>query len=351
MTPFWFDVLVVILKALVIAFGFAFGMAAVLSWVERKQSALIQDRYGPNRASILGLRLGGLFHMLADGIKIFTKEPFIPERSNRWLFWSAPIVILAPTLLVWVVIPFGPGETLRISSLGTGLLVIFAISGFGILGAVFAGWSSNNKFALLGGLRSGAQMVSYEVALGLSTVGVLMVYGSLDLGVIVERQTGTFLGFLPNWGLFTQPLAFIIFLVAALAENKRAPFDVVEADSELVAGYFTEYAGFAFAGIYFAEFVQMVVVAALLTTLFLGGWQIPYVAASTEPWMLLLHLGAFVSKVVAMIWFMMLIRWTLPRFRYDQVMDIGWKGLLPAGLANILITGVVLYATRSPWAL
>jgi len=340
-----FDVLVILVKGLVIVFAFAFGLGAVLSWVERKQSALIQDRYGPNRADILGLRLAGLFHMIADGIKIFTKEAFIPAGANKALFWIAPVIALACPLLVWIVIPFGPGPHLQISSAGTGVLILFAVSGFGILGPVLGGWASNNKWSLLGAMRSGAQLISYEVALGLSAIGVFMVYGSLDLMVLSERQSGLFLGFLPNWGVFTQPLGFLVFLIAAIAENKRAPFDVVEADSELISGYFTEYSAFGFAGFYFAEFVQVVVVAALVTTLFLGGWQIPYVAPMPDTWWgLALHAGTFIAKTVFMIWVMMMIRWTLPRFRYDQVMAIGWKGLLPASLVNIALTAVILAA-------
>jgi len=338
------DALVILVKGLVIVFAFAFGLGAALSWVERKQSALIQDRYGPNRADILGLRLAGLFHMIADGIKIFTKEAFIPDGANKVLFWVAPVLTLACPLLVWIVIPFGPGPHLAISSAGTGILILFAISGFGILGPVLGGWASNNKWSLLGAMRSGAQLISYEVALGLGAIGVFLVYGSLDLQVLTERQTGTFLGFLPNWGLFTQPLGFLVFFVAAIAENKRAPFDVVEADSELISGYFTEYSAFGFAGFYFAEFVQMAVVAALLSVLFLGGWQIPYVAPLTEGFGPALHAGVFIGKIVFMLWLMMMVRWTLPRFRYDQVMSVGWKGLLPAALVNIAVTAVVLAA-------
>lgn len=338
-----FDVLVILVKGLVIVFAFAFGMAAALSWVERKQSALIQDRYGPNRADIFGLRLAGLFHMLADGIKIFTKEAFIPDGANKALFWIAPVLALACPLLVWIVIPFGPGPHLTISSTATGILILFAISGFGILGPVLGGWASNNKWSLLGAMRSGAQLISYEVSLGLAAIGVFLVYGTLDLQVLCERQAGTFLGFLPNWGVFTQPLGFVVFLIAAIAENKRAPFDVVEADSELISGYFTEYSAFGFAGFYFAEFVQVVVVAALLAILYFGGWQIPYVAPLADStWGLALHAGVFIGKISVLIWFLMMIRWTLPRFRYDQVMSIGWKGLLPAALVNTAATAVVL---------
>jgi NADH-quinone oxidoreductase subunit H len=343
----WFDVLVIVIKGLVIVFGFGFGLGALLSWVERRLSATIQDRYGPNRAEIFGFRGIGLFHMAADGIKTFTKEAFIPAAANRVLFWLAPVISLLPPLLVWMLIPFGPGEHMRISSMATGILILFAISGFSIISLILGGWASNNKWSLLGAMRGGAQMISYEVALGLSAIGIFMVYGSLDLAVISEAQAGTVFGFLPNWGIVTQPFAFVIFFIAALAENKRAPFDVVEADSELIAGYFTEYSAFGFVGFYFAEFIQIVVVAALITVLFLGGYQIPFVVADPNTWwMLLLHAGSFIGKTIFLIWLMMMIRWTVPRFRYDQVMDIGWKVLLPASLLNIFVTAIVMYALR-----
>lgn len=340
-----FDVIIILLKGAIIVGG-AFAIGGLLSWVERKQSALIQDRYGPMRANIGPFRFWGLLHAMADGAKIFFKEPFIPARANKFLFWLAPTIALVPSLLVWILIPLGPAQATYVSSAATGVLIFFAISGFGIMGAVLAGWASENPWSFLGGMRAGAQMISYEVALGLAAIGVFMVYGSLDFVTITNAQGGLFLGFLPNWGIFTQPVAFVIFLIVAIAENKRAPFDVVEADSELVSGYFTEYSGFSFAGFYLGEFVQVLVVSALVTVLFLGGYQIPYVTPSIHPLWLVAHVATFLFKTGFVVWVMMMIRWTLPRFRYDQVMDIGWKVLLPASLLNIAVTAIVMYATR-----
>lgn len=326
----------------------AFG--PILTWVERKQSAIMQDRVGANRAEILGFTILGLFHPLADAVKMITKEDFVPEGANRFLHWISPMICAIPALLTFAVIPFGGiyeigGMTVNlvIADLDVGLLFIFAIASLATYGNVIAGWASNNNWALLGSLRTGAQMVSYEVSMGLTIVGVFMVYESLRLTEIGVAQED----FL-RWGIFLQPLGFIMFLTASIAENKRAPFDLPEGESEIVAGYFMEYSGMKFGLFYMAEFLEIVTISAIVTTLFFGAWHIPFVTTETLlstfgtiPTMLI-HVGTFFTKVIFFIWFQMTIRWTLPRFRYDQIMHLGWKILLPLSLLNILVTGLVL---------
>lgn len=332
-----------VVKIVVICFVFALTMGALLTWTERKLSAVVQDRIGPNRASILGIRALGLFHPIADMLKAFTKEDFVPAGANRVLFFLAPLFALVPVLTVFAVIPFGPGQNFVIAPLDTGILFIFAIAGLGIYGATLGGWASNNSYALLGSLRAAAQMISYEVSMGLNLIGIFMVFGTVSLTEIVLRQGELLWGFLPKWGIFVQPAAFILFLTAAMAENKRAPFDLPEGESEIL-GYNVEYSSMRFALFFLSEFVEIVVIAAVSATVFLGGWQIPFVDPKGEAGgaLTLLQVGAFLAKVVFMCWLLMIIRWTLPRFRYDQVMALGWKGLLPLSLANIVVTAVVL---------
>ena len=333
-----------LIKAFVIMLIFAMALGGLLTWVERKQSAVLQDRIGPNRASILGFRFFGVFHLLADGLKMLTKENFIPAQANKVLFFIAPGISLFAVLAVWAVVPFGPGDLFVIADLDTGILLIFAISSLGVYGNTIGAWASYNKWSLLGGMRVAAQMVSYEVSLGLSIVGIFMVYESVNLVDIVVAQGDLMWGFLPKWGIVTQPVAFVLFLTAAIAENKRAPFDVAEADNEIVSGYFTEYSALGFGGFFLAEFVAIVLLGAISATLFLGGWQIPWVSGDAW-WLQLLQVGAFLFKTLFMIWLMMMIRWTLPRFRYDQIMRLGWKVLLPLALLNVVVTGIVLRLT------
>jgi len=343
-------------------FGLNMGVfAPILTWVERKQSALMQDRIGANRADILGFRMMGLFHPIADAIKMFAKEDFIPEGANKIMHTLSPIICAVPAMIVFAVIPFG-GEyviggrqiNLVIADLDVGLLFVFAISSLATYGTVIAGWSSNNSWSLLGSLRAGAQMISYEVAIGLTLVGVFMVFGSLKLTEIGAAQESFF-----RWGLFMQPLGFFMFLACAIAENKRAPFDVAEGESEIIAGYFLEYSGMKFGMFYMAEFLEIVTISAILTTLFLGAWQIPFISGGNILFFLsflndtlanlilmVIHVTVFWIKVVICIWFLMTIRWTLPRFRYDQIMKLGWKIILPLSLANILITGIWIL---TPW--
>jgi len=351
------DFLITTAKVLFI-FGLNMGVfAPLLTWVERKQSALMQDRIGANRADILGFSMIGLFHPIADAIKMLAKEDFIPEGANKIMHTLSPIICVVPALLTFAVIPFG-GEyviggkhiKLVIADLDVGLIFIFAISSLATYGTVIAGWSSNNNWSLLGSLRASAQMISYEVAMGFTLVGVFMVYSSLQLTQIGAAQESFF-----RWGIFLQPLGFFMFLACAIAENKRAPFDVAEGESEIIAGYFLEYSGLKFGMFYMAEFLEIVTISALVTTLFFGAWHIPFISSSLILSMLsflnetlaniilmLIHISVFWVKVIFFIWFQMTIRWTLPRFRYDQIMKLGWKILLPLSLANILVTGIVI---------
>jgi NADH-quinone oxidoreductase subunit H len=355
----WVDLIITLIKILFI-FAITVGFfAPVLTWVERKQSALMQDRIGANRADIMGFTALGLFHIIADALKMFTKEDFIPDGANKFLHTMSPIIALVPALLTFAVVPFGGQYTLFdkevnlvISDLDVGLLFVFAIASLATYGYVIAGWSSNNNWSLLGSMRTASQMISYEVTMGLTIIGVLMVYQSMKLTEIGAIQENFWM-----WGIFLQPLGFIMFLTASIAENKRIPFDAPEAESELVAGYFTEYSGLKFGMFFMAEFIEMVTIGAIMTILFLGAWHIPFLTTATLlSWfdilgttganlvVMLIHVGVFFAKVIFFIWLQMIIRWTLPRFRYDQIMKLGWKILLPLSLANILITGLVILA-------
>jgi NADH-quinone oxidoreductase subunit H len=292
---------------------------------------------------------------------MFTKEDFIPQGANRFLHTLSPIVAVIPAILTFAVIPFGGqydlwGESVNlvISDLDVGLLFVFAIASLATYGYVIAGWASNNNWSLLGSMRTASQMISYEVTMGLTIIGVLMVYGTMKLTDIGAAQED----FL-NWGFFLQPLGFFMFLAASIAENKRIPFDAPEAESELVAGYFTEYSGLKFGMFLMAEFIEMVTIGAIVTILFFGAWHIPFLPTATLlSWfdflgtsganlaVMLINVAVFFAKVVFFIWFQMTIRWTLPRFRYDQIMKLGWKILLPLSLANILVTGLVILAVQ-----
>ena len=351
-------VLVKIFFILAITVGF---FAPVLTWVERKQSAIMQDRIGATRADILGFTALGLFHAIADALKMFTKDDFVPEGANRVLHTLSPIIAVIPAILTFAVVPFGgvynlfgKEVSLVISDLDVGLLFVFAIASIATYGYVIAGWSSNNNWSLLGSMRTASQMISYEVTMGLTIGGVLMVYSTMRLTEIGAIQEDFW-----RWGIFLQPLGFFMFMAASIAENKRIPFDAPEAESELVAGYFTEYSGLKFGMFFMAEFIEMVTIGALMTILFFGAWQIPFLSTATllslfeflgttgaNIVVMLLHIGVFFAKVVFFIWLQMTIRWTLPRFRYDQIMKLGWKILLPLSLANILVTGIVILALR-----
>ena len=371
-----------IIKTLFIFFVAVAGLTPILTWVERKQSAVMQDRIGANRADVAGITILGLFHPIADVVKLLTKEDVVPQGANRALHMLAPVIAAVPAMIGYAVIPFGGvylfGETaisLVVADPDWGMLYIFAIAGIATYGTVIAGWSSNNNWSLLGSLRASAQMISYEVTMGLSLVGIFMVFQTLKLTdmAIAQDTTLRVFGFvevllglhlpgwldwvrLPAWGIVYQPLAFVLFLTCIMAENKRPPFDLPEGESEIIAGYHLEYSGMRFGLFFMSEFIQIIVIAGLVATLFLGGWSIPYlsqqtiIAAITPVFgegfatvvCMALHFATFMAKVVAMIWLQMQLRWTLPRFRYDQVMDLCWKIMLPLSIANILVTGLVM---------
>jgi NADH-quinone oxidoreductase subunit H len=327
-----------------------------LTWAERKESAVIQDRIGANRAKILGLRLFGLFQPIADAIKMIFKEDFVPRFGNRVLHTLAPLVSFLFVGVTIAAVPLGPPVrigsgtvSLQVFDAEVGLLFVLAMLSLGLYGVLLAGWASNNRFALLGGVRGAAQVVSYEAALGLSLVGLVMVFPSLRLSEIVSYQGGTILGFLPRWGVFLQPLGFLVFFVAALAETKRVPFDLPEGESEII-GFFAEYGGLKWGLFMMTDFMEVLVMAALITTLFFGGWQVPWLGPDGFhfPWggdwgwpawaVALLRILAFQVKVAFFCWLQILLRWTYPRLRYDQLMDLGWKLLIPLSLVNILVT-------------
>jgi NADH-quinone oxidoreductase subunit H len=377
----------VLIKTVFILIVVVAALAPVITWIERKQSAVMQDRIGANRADIGGITLLGLLHPLADVVKLLSKEDVVPDGANRVMHLVAPVIAAVPAVIAYAVIPFGGvydfgGEPLSlvVANPDWGLLYIFAIGAIATYGTVIAGWSSNNNWSLLGGMRASAQMISYEVTMGLSVVGIFMVFGTLQLQDMAIAQDTTFriFGFLeymglhlppwmhrfpfvlPAWGVFLQPLGFILFLTTIMAENKRPPFDTPEGESEIIAGYHLEYSGMRFGLFFMSEFIEVVVIAGLVTTLFLGGWAIPWVSqeafiGAVAPTFgvgfatglcLVVHFAMFMLKVIAMIWLQMALRWTLPRFRYDQVMDLCWKIILPLSIANIFVTGAVMLMLR-----
>ena len=401
------------------------GLVVVLIWMERKGAAFIQDRTGPNRASIGGVRLAGLVHPVADVTKLLFKEDVAPTNRHAALFNMAPWLVMTIAMSTYAVIPFGDHITvagrqvpLVAADLSVGLLYILAIASLATYGVVMAGWASNNKFTFLGGIRATSQMISYEISMGLALMGLVLVFSSLRLTDIVAGQGDLIWGFLPKWGVVVQPLGFILFIVAVFAETNRNPFDLPEADSEIVAGFHLEYSSMKFALFFMAEYAHMVIGASLITTFYFGGYQIPWLprplieanagliltlkligvtiialliamlffrraqkemgkfgdARDREPvigaglWMLvaagalvglvlkpwtigpvgadmvasLLQVMAFVAKVVFFAWLFIWVRWTLPRFRYDQLMHLGWKVWLPLGLANLVVTALVM---------
>ncbi len=345
-------------------FNVVMGFMYILTWLERKQSALMQDRIGANRADILGFRLLGLFHPIADAIKLLTKEDFIPPGGNRLLHTLAPFIAMFFALISFAVIPFGGTYnlgvykvSLQVLDLNVGLLYVFATMSMGIYGFVLAGWSSNNNYALLGSVRASSQMISYEITMGATIIGVLMIYETLSLQEMVLAQGGTLWGWIPKWGIFLQPLGFILFATAAMAETKRVPFDIPEGESEII-GYFVEYSGMKFGMFLATDFIETVLAAALITTLFLGGWQVPFLGSDgfffsgellvslSSVRVMFLQVGAFLLKVSVLCFFMMLVRWTLPRFRWDHLMRLGWTIMLPLSILNILITALILLWIR-----
>jgi len=418
--------ILVTLGSVVLAALLALLMIPVLVWLERRVCGLIQDRPGPNRTNVLGFRLGGVVQSFADVIKLVFKEEYYPAHiaEGRWIFLLAPAITFASALLAFMVIPFADtvtvdGETLRIQGLpvGYGVLWYLAIGSVGIIGMVFGGWLSHNKYSLLGALRSGAQMVSYELALGLGVLSMILTYDTIDLNAMVTWQSDTVLGVLPAWGILVQPLAALVVIVALFVETNRAPFSVAEGESEIVAGYMTEYTAMKFAMYFMGEYVAMNTASAVIVTMFLGGYQLPWVTTETllehfrsfgwgvmvvlpivmalfigwmrcnnrvrptvatdggrqretriltrvligvtlllEGVLLYLSLGGgsaavavpllqiviFIAKLMVVNLFFIVIRWTLPRFRYDQVQVLGWRYLLPLALLNLFVTALVI---------
>ena len=334
------ETVMLMLIKIVVVFGALLLAVAYMTWLERKVIADIQVRIGPSRVGPFGL-----LQPVADGIKLFFKEDLIPSQVDRILFMLAPGMSIIPALIAFAVIPVGGPTTLfgllpkpvplYITDIDVGVLYVFGVTSLGVYGIVLAGWSSNNKYSLLGGLRASAQMISYELSMTLSVVGVLLLVGSLRLVEIVQAQVGVswWLGILPvpKWFVFSQPLGFLVFFVCALAETNRAPFDLPEAETELVAGFHSEYSSMKFAMFFMAEYANMITASAMATTLFLGGWLGPI--APSPVW--------FLGKVFILLFVFIWIRATLPRFRYDQLMTFGWKRLLPLALLNTVATAVV----------
>ncbi|HJY34646.1 MAG TPA: NADH-quinone oxidoreductase subunit NuoH [Vicinamibacterales bacterium] len=314
--------------------------SAFMVWMERKVCAYIQDREGPNRVGI-----EGALQPFADVIKLLFKEDLKPAAADTFIFLIAPVISTATAFAAFSVVPFGTQTTLfglldeplllQVSDVNVAVLVIFAVTSMGIYGIVLAGWSSNSKYSLLGGLRSSAQMISYELAYGLSLAAVVMLAGSLSLREIVTNQSGYWLYVIPKWYIFLQPIGFLIYMTAGVAETNRAPFDFPEAEQELVAGYHTEYSSMSFALFFMAEYINMVTVSAVATDLFLGGWHGPFLPVSLG-WIW------FLIKVAAILFFYVWMRWTLPRYRYDQLMEFGWKWLLPAAVINLIATAALV---------
>jgi NADH-quinone oxidoreductase subunit H len=341
------------------------NLAAMLLWIERKGSALIQNRIGANRASILGIlpfNFGFFNTLVADPLKLFTKEEFVPTGADKFVHSIAPFLALFPAVVTMVAVPFGDsveifGRTVELQAvrLDVGVLYVSALVSMGVYGVALAGWASNNRWALLGSIRGSAQMISYELAMGIALVSMILFFGTLDMQSMVRQQGGTVLGVLPNWGIFYQPVAFILILVAGIAESKRVPFDLPECESELISGYFTEYSGGKQASFMLSDFAESVMVAGLVTTMFFGGWQVPYLSKEGFQFpgmtghlalpalvITLMQVGSFMLKVLFFCWLQILIRWTVPRFRYDQLMKLGWKGMVPIAIANLILTALLI---------
>ena len=358
------ELLITFVRCLV-ALVIVLQVGVLLLWVERKGSALIQDRVGANRANLFGgvlpFNLGIVNTLMADPLKLFTKEDIVPEGADHFLHWLAPFLALFPLFLTYAAIPFGDvlviGETvinLQAANLNVGILFILAMVSLGVYGVVLGGWASNSRYALLGGVRGSAQMISYEISMGLALVAVVLTFGTLDLQEIARAQGQLMWGVIPAWGVFYQPVALIILFIAGMAESKRSPFDLPEAESELIAGFFTEYSGSKQSVFMMADFVEVAIVAALVTTLFFGGWQVPYLyrdgfhfpggfsLAVPSLLVTVLQILSFLVKLGIFCWVQILVRWTLPRFRYDQLMNLGWKKLLPYALVNLAVSAVLV---------
>jgi NADH-quinone oxidoreductase subunit H len=352
-------VVIGILIKILLVIGVSQGAVAYLILVERKIAAYAQDRIGPNRA---GREFGipfALLQPLADGAKMLLKEDVVPSYVNKPLYLLAPMIAIVMATIGFAVVPFGPvgvsAPTLggyRVDFqiapyIDVGIVYIFAIGSLAVYGVILAGWASNNKYSFLGGLRSSAQLISYEIPLGLSILGPVLLAGSLDLNDIINWQDRH--GFF-GWGLFTSPLSFLIFLVSAFAETNRLPFDLPESEQELIGGFHTEYSAMKFGMFFLGEYMHVITVSFLVTILFLGGWDlplVPFLSQDASGWIpALLKTFVILTKVAAVILFMMWIRWTLPRFRYDQLMDLAWKSLIPLAIVNLVATAVIIQVIR-----
>ncbi|MFN7266251.1 MAG: NADH-quinone oxidoreductase subunit NuoH [Bacteroidota bacterium] len=322
-----------------VMFLITLGIAAYSTYGERKVAAFLQDRLGPDRAGPWGI-----LQPLADGAKMFTKEDFIPKDSNKWLFILGPGAFIFVALMTSAVIPwgtyftgFGLNVDLQVADVNIGILYVMGFVSLGVYGIMIGGWASNNKYSLFGAIRASSQMISYELAMGLSIISVILITGTLSLRGIADGQAGTWLGFIPHWNVFLQPLGFIIFFVCALAETNRAPFDLPECETELVGGYHTEYSAMKLGSFLFAEYINMFISSAVISTVYFGGYNFPGIDPSWL-WGLMGPVVIF-AKTFFFIFVFMWIRWTLPRFRYDQLMHLGWKSLIPLSILNMLLTG------------
>jgi NADH-quinone oxidoreductase subunit H len=325
---------------IIAVFGVIMTIVAYVVLLERRVSAYIQDRVGPNRVGPFGL-----LQPLADIFKFILKEDFVPRQVRKVYFWIAPVIAMVPALLTVAVIPFGSrlgSQKMVIADLNVGILYTFGIISLGVYGIVLAGYASNSKYPFLGGIRSSAQLISYEIAMGLSVIPVFMLVGNLNLsGVIVYQAPSIF-----SWIIFKQPLAFIIFVVAAFAETNRLPFDLPESEQELVGGYHTEYSAMKFALFFLGEYAAMIAASAMMVTLFLGGWTLPWFGLNQPADTVLkglAHIAIFLGKLGLLLMLLIWVRWMWPRFRYDQLMDLGWRRFIPLALANIFITAVILW--------
>ncbi len=328
------EIIIISLLKIVFVLSVLLITVAYAVYFERKIAAWVQNRVGPNRVGPLGL-----LQPFADVFKLLLKEDIVPENSNKFVHALAPIIALIVAFSTYAVIPFGPEVTLFgkkvslvVADVNIGILYVLALTSLGVYGITFAGWSSGSKYSLFGGIRSSAQMISYEVSMGFSVAGVIMLAGSLEPTKIVAAQSGLM------WNAFIQPIGFITFLVAAFAETNRMPFDLPEAEPELVGGYHTEYSSMKFASFFLAEYANMIVACGIITTLYLGGWQVPYIEklGLSDFWVPIIQVLAFFVKVGLMLFFMIWVRWSLPRFRYDQLMSLGWKVMFPLALLNVI---------------
>ena len=343
-----------LLKFAIIA-GLCINIPPIMVWAERRIPAMMQRRKGPNRVGIFKWRLYGLLQSAADAVKLIFKEEVVPEGAQKAFYHIAPIFSVFPAFLIAMAIPYGPDITvmgytipLSIIRVDVGFLFIFAVSSLAVYGVILAGWASNNKYSLLGALRASAQMISYEIPLGMSLIPIVLLYGTLDLNKIVEAQAHIW-----QWGVVLSPISFVLFVIAMFAETNRAPFDLAEAEGELIAGFHTEYTSAKFAAFFLAEYVSMFVLSCLAATVFFGGWQIPFFDIRSLDQMLglpglsgIVGMIILVTKAAFFMWLYVWVRWTIPRFRYDQLMSLGWRYMIPLGLLNVVVTAIILAAIR-----